>query len=117
MKIIRLTRHKTQPAQDAEIQRIWGPEADVIQVSESLPMDSREAVSRFDEIAVDADVVEAVLPIGLIEAILKFSNFSKERGIVVRAITNRTQDAEGNVSFDFSHYEKIIKVETVTEQL
>ena len=117
IKLIRLTRHETQPSQDSEIQRIWGPDVHIKQISESLPTDLRDAVNRFDEIAEDADVVEAVLPINLVEAILKFSQFSRHGKAIVRAITERKVDDEGNVSFDFLHYEKIIKVETITERL
>lgn len=114
--IIRLTRHEASETQSAELTRIFG-EVEVTQVSESLPTDSREAVTRFDEIATDATVVEAVLPINLIEAVLKFSEFSKRGGVIIRAITIRELDEEENSVFTFSHYEKIVKVETVTERL
>ena len=117
MKLIRLTRHETQPTQNAEIKRIWGKDVKVTQVSESLPSDSREAVKRFDEIAQEADVVEAVLSINLIEAVLKFSEFSKRGGVIIRAITNRKQIDPKTVEFIFSHYEKMIEVQTITERL
>ena len=116
MNIIRLTRHAASSEQHAELARIFG-EAEVTQVSESLPSDSREAVTRFDEIAADAAVVEAVLPINLIEAVLKFSDFAKRGGVIVRAITVRELDESGEATFTFSHYERILKVETVTEVL
>ena len=117
MNIIRLTRHAASSEQHAELARIFGEEIQVTQVSESLPVDSREAVARFDEIAADAAVVEAVLPINLIEAVLKFSDFAKRGGMIVRAITVRELDENGEAIFTFSHYERVIKVETVTEVL
>lgn len=117
MKTIRLTRHEASEAQMKDLQRIFGPDIEVYQVSESLPPDTRGAVKRFDRIADGADVVEAVLSINLIEAILKFSEFSKRGGTLIRAVTKRNNDGAGNVTFDFLHYEKLIKVETVTERL
>ena len=117
MKIIRLTRHVAAKAQMQDLQRIFGPDIEVYQVAESLPPDSRGAVQRFDQIAEGADVVEAVLSLNLIEAILKFSEFSKRGGTLIRAITKRNADEAGNVTFEFLHYEKLIKIETVTERL
>ena len=117
MQVVRLTRHAASDTQLKELQRIFGDDIKVEQISESLPTDTREAVKRFDEIADGTDVVELVLPINLIEAILKFSDFSKNGGTLIRAITERSMDDEGNVTFSFSYYEKIIKVETITERL
>ena len=117
MKILRLTRHEVQPHQLEDLNRIFGDDIEISQVSESLPSDSRAAVKRFDEIAEGFEVIEAVLSINLIEAVLKFSEFSKRGGTLIRAITERNDDGAGNVTFDFSHYEKIIKVETITERL
>lgn len=117
MKIIRLTRHEASEEQMKDLQRIYGPSIEVHQFSESLPNSASRAVQRFDQIANGAAVVEAVLPINLIEAILKFSEFSKRGGTLIRAITERKEDGVGNVTFDFLHYEKLIKVETVTERL
>lgn len=115
--IVRLTRHEASETQEAELHRIFGEDATVEMVSETLPNDTREAVARFDQIAADADIVEAVLPINLLEAVLKFSQFSKRGGIVVRAITNRQLKDDGSVEFVFDHYEKVVKVEIITEAL
>lgn len=117
MKIIRLTRHAAAKAQMRDLQRIFGSGIEVYQVAASLPHDTHRAVQRFDEIADGADVVEIVLSIDLIEAILKFSEFSKRGGTLIRAITKRNNDGAGNVTFDFLHYEKLIKIETITERL
>jgi hypothetical protein len=102
--------------QAAELERIY-PGAQATMVSETLPSNPREAVARFDEIAADADVVEAVLPVNLLEAVLKFSNFSKRGGAVIRAITQRNLRDDDSVTFDFQHYERVLKIEVVTERL
>jgi hypothetical protein len=116
MNIIRLTRHKASEAQLAELNRLF-PRSKVEQVSETLPSNTREAVSRFDEIAKESDVAEVVLPVNLLESIIKFSEFCKSGGIVIRAITNRELDEGGNVTFTFDHYEQVIRVEVVTKRL
>ena len=117
MKVVRLTQHELQPKQDAELKRIFGEDVEIVQFDESLPTDSRKAVSRFDEITADADVAEAVLSVNLIEAMLKYSEFSRRGGQIIRSVMDRTQNAEGKVSFNFAHYEKVVKVETITERL
>ena len=117
MKMLRLTRHAAGEAQVASAKRIWGADLEIDQVSETLPADGREAVARFDSLAGGYDVVEAVLPINLIEAVLKFSEFAKNGGTVVRAITERIQHDAETVTFEFAYYERILKVETVTERL
>lgn len=116
-KIVRLTRHEASETQLVELRRIFGEDADIITISETLPGNSREAVARFDEIAAEADVVEAVLPVNLLEAVLKFSAFSKRNGWVIRAITGRKLGEDGQVTFEFQHYELVEKVEVVTKVL
>ena len=117
INIVRLTRHEAEAAQMAELHRIYGDAMSVNQVSETLPMDARGAVVRFDEIAGEAKVVEAVLPVHLLEAVLKFSAFAKRGGQLIRAITARQVDAAGQATFVFVHYERVLKVEIVTEKL
>ncbi len=117
MNILRLTRHSASEAQLAELVRIYGEGNFVAQVSETLPMNGREAVKRFDELAKDFEVVEAVLPVNLLESVLKLSNFCKSGGQVIKAITERELQDDGSVQFKFSHYVKMVKAEVVTEQL
>lgn len=115
-QIIRLTRHEMSTEQAIELERVY-PGAQVATVSETLPSNSRDAVARFDEIATSANVVEAVLPVNLLEAVMKFSDFGKRGGIVIRAITKRTLQPDGRATFDFEHYERVVKVEVMTERL
>lgn len=116
MNILRLTRHDAGAAQIAELTRIFG-QVDVWQISETLPTNSREAVARFDELAKGFGVVEAVLPVNLLEAVLKFSQFCQKGGEIIKAVTERQLTEDGGVKFDFDHYVKMIKVEIVTERL
>jgi hypothetical protein len=102
--------------QKAELARIY-PGAQVTTVSETLPSNTHEAVARFDEIATSANVVEAVLPINLLEAVMKFSDFGKRGGVIIRAITKRNLQPDGQTTFDFEHYERVLKVDVVTERL
>lgn len=112
MKVVRITRHPATPEQLNELRRIFG-EVEIVEVSETLPNDPRTAVQRFDEIAKDADLVEVVLPLNLLDAILRHSRF---QGRIIRAVMNRTV-VEGESMFSFSHYEEILKVEIVTQRL
>lgn len=117
MRILRLTRHEASEQQLAELCRIFGEGVDITMVSETLPGNPRETVARFDEIVAEADVVEAVLPVNLLEAVLKFSQFSKRGGQVIRAVTKRQLGEDSQATFEFQHYELVRKVEVITEVL
>lgn len=116
-KVLRLTRHEAGEEQMAELRRLFGKDITVETVSETLPSNTRDMVARFDELAADASVVEAVLPANLLEAVLKFSSFSKGGGMVIRAVTSREVNAEGNATFTFQYYERVVEVKIVTERL
>lgn len=116
VKVLRLTRHDADESQITELTRIFG-DVEVTQVSETLLSNSRQVVTCFDELATGFDVVEVVLPVNLLEAVLKFSQFCKDGGMVIRANMTRTLDEDGGVEFTFDHYVKMIKVEVVAEVL
>jgi hypothetical protein len=116
-KILRLTRHQAGAEQIKELHRIFGENSEILMISETLPVEPREAVARFDFLASTVDTVEAVLPINLLENVLKFSTFCQRGGKIIRAITERKLDEAGNASFSFSHYELVRKVDVVTERL
>jgi len=116
MKVLRLTRHWATSAQKAALETAF-PGCEVERVSETLPNDSREAVTRFDQLTKEFQVAEVVLPVNLLEAVLKYSQFCKDGGIIIRAVMNRKLNGEGEANFTFSHYERIVKVEIVTERL
>ena len=116
MKVVRLTRHDASKEQATVLNQLF-PGSQVVKVSETLPSNRIESVSRFDEIAQDAEVVEAVLPVNLLEAVIKFSAFVKRGGKVIRAVTNRKLDDINGAVFEFDHYEQVVKVEVVTVRL
>ena len=121
MNVLRLTRHDASEKQISELNRIskkFGLHgADVENVSETLPPQPREAVQRFDGIVGDVPIVEAVLPINLMQAVLEHSEFSKRGGILLRAITERTLHDNEEVTFTFSHYEHIKAVKIESERV
>ncbi len=112
MKVLRLTRHAIVPEQLAELQRLYGADCEILEISETVPNSARvtEMVR-----AHNADVVEAVLPFQLLAEVVGPDGC----GIpVIRAITRRVFAEDGvKVHFVFSHYEKVLKVEVVTERL
>lgn len=115
MNILRLTRHEASAKQKAELARIFG-QVKITLASETLPANPHEAVTRFDELANDFDVVEVVLPVNLLEPVLKFSQLG-QKGRIIKAVTERQLTEDGEVKFSFDHYVKVIKVEVVTERL
>ena len=122
IKVLRLTRHKLTEEQRTELIRVAqklvgnSDEVDIIEHSETLPTDTRKAVARFDQLAIGygADVVEAVLPVNIMEAILKYSQ--ADVPIIRAAMTRQLQD-DGTVTWSFDHYERIIKVEVIVQEL
>jgi hypothetical protein len=117
MKIV--TRHILTTKQKMALNTAFGS-VNITTVNESLPSTPREAVEAFDDLVAQsyADVVaDVVLPINLLEAVLKHSQFVKNGGIIIRSVMDREIDSEGNAKFTFSHYEKVVKVEVVTELL
>lgn len=111
-KIVRLTRHVMTAEQADELERIY-PGAVIEQLDVTLPTDPVLAVSRFDEIVANADVVEAVLPLPITQAVLNHSRFAKEGGELIKSVM--LSDRQGG--FTLSHYEKVLEVKIVSERL
>ncbi len=120
MRCIRLTRHEATPEQIEALTHIYHdltPE-NIITVNATLPANPKEAVDEFDRIVGDAELVEVVLPTNLLEAVLKFSQWSKSpSSSLLRSVMNRVTNSDNQVEFVFDHYERIVKVEIVTESL
>lgn len=111
MKILRLTRHTVTPDQLAELHRIYDSNVEIVEVSETVPNATR-VVELIQEHS--ADVVEAVLPLPLMSELLKIVGEVP----VIRAITRREINAAGEkAQFVFDHYERIVRVEVVSERL
>ena len=112
MRVLRLTRHPLSSGQLTELARIYGPNVEVVEASESVP-----GVERVKELIAEhrAEVLEAVLPLPLIAQCVDPRN-----GVgvpVIRSAMNRVLDDAGNATFTFSHYEKVNKVVVETERL
>ena len=120
MRCIRLTRHEATPEQIEALTRIYHdltPE-NIVTVNATLPSTPKEAVAEFDRIVGDAELVEVVLPTNLLEAVLKFSQWAKlTSSSLLRSVMNRVTNSDNQVEFVFSHYERIVKVEIITETL
>ena len=110
--ILRKTRHPATPEQ-LESFKLAFDVFIVEELSESLPRDPKEAVARFDELAADFGVVEAGLPIALQSAILKFSDFSKRGGILLRSVMDRELQEDGSAIFTFVEHRKVLEVKIV----
>lgn len=123
--IIRLTRHEATDQQAQELRRIWhsqfghagDSDPEIATINETLPTDGRQVVARFDELADGANLVEAVLPIGLLQAVVERSQFVRGGGIILRAIMERTLDGSGGATFSFVGYERIVRVLVETQRL
>lgn len=117
MDILRITRHEATQEQVKQLERIFGEGVEIVGVSETLSTNPREAVTRFDSLAESFDIVEAVLPVQLMSAVLKFSGFARRGGRLIRAHMNRELQDDGSTTYTFSHYEEVLKVEVVTKEL
>lgn len=113
MKILRLTRHAATDEQLTELRRIYGDQAEVSEVSETVP-----DAGRVKELVAEhgADVLEAVLPLPLLADVVH-PKFGVQIP-VIRAVTNRVIGEDGQkATFVFSHYEGIKEVKIVVERL
>lgn len=113
MNIIRITRHSATAPQIADLLRIFGDDCVITEMDEQFPADQREAVARFDVLAAEADAVEAVLPLTLMQAILTHSTFAKRGGKLIRA--DMRSDRAGG--FYFIGYERIIEIRIVIDRM
>ncbi len=110
--ILRLTRHPAEEAQISVLQRAFGGDCKIVEVSETVPN-----VERVKELVCEhhATVLEAVLPIPLLQAALNSRN-----GVgvpIIRAVMERElRDGEEAV-FRFKQYEHVLRIEIVTEPL
>ena len=121
MYCIRLTRHEATTEQVSALCRIYDLTPQniyTIAITLAQDVDIKELVAEFDRLVGDAEVVEVVLPIHLIEAILKTSEWIKRpSSSLLRAVMRRNTNSDGQVEFIFDHYERIVSVDIVTEIL
>lgn len=111
-KVLRLTRHEVQPAQVAELRRLYGPDVEIVTVSETV-QDAARARELVREHG--ADVLEAVLPLPLLAQAV-----DPKSGVgvpVIRAVMDREQRSETEVNFVFRSYEKVKRIVVETDPL
>lgn len=110
MKILRLTRHVATTEQIEDLRRIYGGDIEVVEVSETVPNADRVAALAFEH---RADVVEAVLPLGLLAQAMQVVHIP-----IIRAITRRELREDGTKpEFVFDHYERYTRVVVEMERL
>ncbi|MEM2831896.1 MAG: hypothetical protein QXT16_04470 [Candidatus Caldarchaeum sp.] len=125
VSVLRITRHEASPEQMnalREVTRklIGDPERgdfniNVIQFTQTL-----ESPEHFFQVWNEngrPPVVEVVLPINMLASILEIARRQGLNIHFIRAIMNRVDLGGGEVRFEFAGYEKIVKVEVVTERL
>lgn len=125
VSVLRITRHEASPEQmnalgEAIRKLIGDPERggfniNVIQFSQTL--DSPEHFFQVWEESGRPPVVEVVLPINMLASILEIARRQGLNIHFIRAIMNRVDLGGGGVKFEFAGYERVIKVEVVTERL
>lgn len=111
-KVLRITRHPASEDQLKELQRIFGADVEIVEVSETVSGAARVAELVKEN---EASVLEAVLPLPILAEVI-----NPRTGVtipVIRAVMNRELKEDGTATFTFSHYEKVLKIEVQTERL
>lgn len=127
-RVLRITRHPFEDAQRIALEKAFGP-LEVSAYTDSMPKDSKEFVEIFDKLTENIEIVEAVLPPNMAEWVLKFTAFSKRGGKLIRAKMERTmrlsedgtpvlnEKGEVQMDFTFDSYERIVRIEVITEPI
>ena len=119
-KVLWLSRHAMTDDQLADLRRIYGADVEIQQYADSV-----KNASEVVEIASDCDVLAVVLPPNILADLV---NPRVNQKPVVRAIANRVPtggtvinpaNGKEETEFRFEHagWERIVKVEIVTERL
>lgn len=119
VKVLWVSRHTMTQAQEADLRRIYG-EIEVKQFADSV-----ESAKQVTELGTDCDVLAVVLPPAFLADL---TNPRVNQKPVIRAIANRvatgrtvvnpaTGAEEPEMKFEHSGWERVVKVEIVTEKL
>ena len=119
VKVLWVSRHTMTQAQEADLRRIYG-EIEVKQFADSV-----ESAKQVTEQGTDCDVLAVVLPPAFLADL---TNPRVNQKPVIRAIANRvatgrtvvnpaTGAEEPEMKFEHSGWERVVKVEIVTEKL
>lgn len=119
MRILWVSRHTMTQAQEADLRRIYG-EVEVKQFADSVT-----SAKQVVELGSDCDVLAVVLPPAFLADL---TNQRVNQKPVIRAIANRvatgrtvtnpaTGTKEPEMKFEHAGWERVMKVEIVTEKL
>lgn len=120
MKILWVSRHIMEMNQIADLQRIYGADVEVKQFADSV-----ESAKQVVELGSDCDVLAVVLPPAFLADL---TNPRVNQKPVIRTIANRvptgktiinpaTGKEEPEMKFEHAGWERVVKVEIVTEKL
>ena len=114
-KVLFLSRHSMSDEQLQDLKRIYGEDVTVKTVS--------EIVSHYTDVMAygeGCDVFAVVLPPAILADLVNPRNNNKP---VIRSVMNRvktgnqTSTGEDEYRFVFDHWERVVKIEVVTERL
>lgn len=119
MRLLWVSRHTMTQAQEADLHRIYG-DVEVKQFADSV-----ESAKQVTELGADCDVLAVVLPPAFLADL---TNPRVNTKPVIRAIANRvatgktiinpaTGKEEPEMKFEHAGWERVVKVEIVTERL
>ncbi len=118
MRILWLSRHVPQPAQTAELERVFG-QVEIVQQSVTLDNNPRKGAAQVLDMMKLAETPElvGVMPVAHLAALTR-EGVQPIRAVMSRTPTGRTLD-NGEIEYKFKHqrFERITKVEIVTEPL
>ena len=118
-RVLWVSRHTMTQAQEADLRRIYG-EIEVKQFADSV-----ESAKQVTELGADCDVLAVVLPPAFLADL---TNPRVNQKPVIRAIANRVATGktvlntakgkdESEMKFEHAGWERVIKVEIITEKL
>ena len=111
-KVLWFSRHEMTPDQSADLTRIFG-EVEINQISKTI----NTAYELKAEVE-NADVIGVVAPIHLQEQFLKLAG---DKPVLTatseRLIVKSDDGAEDRVIFQFKNWQRLVKIEVVTETL
>jgi len=108
MKVLWLSRHSAEAAQITELERIFNESVEIIEVSQTVKS-GQEVI----DLMQSNDCTEAVvvLPPNFLMEVLR-GGYEP-----LRAVMDRNVHEDGSATFTFSYFERVKKVEIITERL
>ena len=110
VRILRITRHPATEDQVADLERIHGPDLDIVEVAEQVDADRVKQLAE----GLKADVVVATLPIAMVAQLTGRNGLEVP---LVRAVMRREEKGGQSTVFHFVKHVLMKKVEIVEEDL